>query len=195
MAEILLSSEAFIKQITNISDNTAGRFILPSLREAQEMGLRSILGDALMAKLKKVVREGALRGSFNLSFNDDWSVTMNGENEPYRLLLGKCQYYLAYMTIFEVANKVSYKIGNFGVTKSTDENAQVASPEEISQQRYYYQSKADACRYDLQQWLLARRSDYPELTENACHRMAANLYSAASCGINLGGARGKIIRR
>ena len=35
MAEILLTSEAFVKSVTNVSDNLAGKYILPSIREAQ----------------------------------------------------------------------------------------------------------------------------------------------------------------
>ena len=57
MAEILLSSEKFVKSVTSVSDNIAGKYILPSLREAQEQGLKGILGDALLAKLKSLVAD------------------------------------------------------------------------------------------------------------------------------------------
>ena len=40
MAEILLSSEKFIKETMSVSDNLSGKYILPSLREAQEIGLK-----------------------------------------------------------------------------------------------------------------------------------------------------------
>lgn len=176
MAEILLSSEKFVKEVSSISDNIAGKYILPSLREAQEQGLKSILGDALLAKLKDVVASG--------SAGQD-------ENARYVALIDRCQYYLAYSAIVEVTAKVSYKIGNFGVTKTTDENMQVASQDEIAKMQYYYQSKADACCLDLQNFLLDNRADYPELSEHQCHRIESNLHSAASCGVWLGGARGK----
>lgn len=172
MKEILLSSEAFIKEVTNVSDNLAGKYILPSLREAQEIGLRGILGDALLDKLKDLKRDGNLDG-------------------VYKTLVDRCQYYLAYKTITEVVNKVSYKVANFGVVKSTDENLQVATQDEIAKQQYYYQSKADACCLDLQHFLLQNRSDYPELSDAHCHRIESNLHSAASCGIFLGGARNR----
>lgn len=177
--EILLSSEAFVKSVTSASDNLSGKYILPSLREAQEIGLKGILGDCLLATLKGMVATGDIELPANAS---------------YKLLLDHCQYYLAYMTIVEVTNKVSYKVGNFGVTKTTDENLQVATQDEIAKMQYYYQSKADACCLDLQNFLLNNRADYPELTECACRRIQANLHSAASCGIFLGGARGKIRR-
>lgn len=180
MAEIILSSEAFVKSVTSASDNLSGKYILPSLREAQEIGLRGILGDDLLAKLKNLIKNGTLE-------------TESGG--VYKTLVDHCQYYLAYMTIVEVTNKVSYKIGNFGVTKTSDENLQVASQDEIAKMQYYYQSKADACCLDLQNFLLDHRKDYPELTENSCHKIESNLHSAASCGVFLGGARGRILPR
>ena len=176
MAEIILTSEKFVKSVTSVSDNIAGKYILPSLREAQEQGLKGILGDALLAKLKGLVA------------NKEIDLESNA---AYKILLDRCQYYLAYAAIVEVTNKVSYKIGNFGVAKSTDENLQVASQDEIGKMQYYYQSKADAHCLDLQNFLLQNRSDYPELTENCCHNIESNLHSAASCGIFLGGARAK----
>ena len=180
MAEILLSSEAFVKSVTSASDNLSGKYILPSLREAQEIGLRGILGDRLLAKLKDLCKNGTLETE---------------SNGVYKTLVDHCQYYLAYMTIVEVTNKVSYKIGNFGVTKTQDENLQLASQDEIAKMQYYYQSKADACCLDLQNFLLEHRKDYPELTENSCYKIESNLHSAASCGIFLGGARGRILPR
>jgi hypothetical protein len=176
MAEILLSSEKFIKEVTSVSDNLSGKYMLPSLREAQEIGLKGILGDELLSKLKGMVKNGCLYGQ-------------------YQVLVDRCQYYLAYKTLVEVTNKVSYKIGNFGVTKTQDENLQVATQDEIAKMQYYYQSKADACCLDLQEFLLEHRDEYPELTERCCHKIESNLRSAATCGIFLGGARGKRLPR
>jgi len=180
MAEILLSSEKFIKEVTSVSDNLSGKYMLPSLREAQEIGLKGILGDKLLSKIKTLIKEN----------------TIETESDGvYKTLVDHCQYYLAYKTLVEVTNKVSYKIGNFGVTKTQDENLQVATQDEIGKMQYYYQSKADACCLDLQDFLLEHREDYPELTECCCHKIESNLRSAATCGIFLGGGRGKIIRR
>ena len=176
MAEILLSSEKFIKNVTNISDNVAGKFILPSLREAQEINFRGIVGDCLLARLKALVESGAISAD---------------ENAAYKDLLDRAQYYLAYQTIVEVCSKVTYKVGNFGVAKSSDENLQPVGPEELDQQRAYYQGKADAHCFQLQTWLLENREDFPELKECDCTRLRANLFSAATCGLWLGGPRGK----
>ena len=176
MAEILLSSEAFIKSTTNISDNISGKYLLPSLREAQEIGLRGILGDCLLDKLKALVKSGDIELP---------------ENDAYKTLLDRSQYYLAYQTATELVNRISYKIANFGVVKSTDENLQVATQDEIGKQRYFYQAKADNYCLHLQHFLLDNRQDYPELTCACCKRIESNLRSAASCGIFLGGARNR----
>lgn len=176
MAEILLSSEKFVKETTSISDNIAGKYILPSLREAQEIGLKGIIGEILLTKLKTLVKNNTIGST---------------DNAMYKSLLDHCQYYLAYATIVEVTTKISYKIGNAGVQKTSDENMQLASQDEIAKMQYYYQSKADACCVDLQNFLLDNRTSYPELTTHHLHKIESNLISAASCGIFLGGARGK----
>lgn len=176
MAEILLSSETFIKSVTNISDNVAGKYILSSLREAQEISLKSIIGESLLEKLKTLVKDGKIDQEGNLD---------------YKYLVNKCQYYLAYMTIVELIYKVSYKIGNAGLVKTSDENLQVATLDEMIAQKEYYQGKADFHCYELQNFILDRRSAFPEVDDCTCRKIHANLYSAATCGIFLGGARGK----
>lgn len=175
MAEILLSSETFIKSVTNISDNVAGKYILSSLREAQEVGLKNIIGESLLERLKGLVKDG---------------IDAH-ENIKYKYLLNKCQYYLAYMTIVEIVHKVSFKIGNAGVVKTSDENVQVATFDEIVAEKEYYQSKADFHCMEVQNYILENRSDFPEVDENTCHRIRATLHSAATCGFFLGGSRGK----
>ena len=176
MAEILLSSETFIKSVTNISDNVAGKYILASLREAQEVGLKNIIGESLLERLKALVKDGGIE---------------QHENIRYKYLLNKCQYYLAYMTIVEIVYKVSYKIGNAGVVKTTDDNLQVATFDEIIAQKEYYQSKADFHCMEVQNYILEDMVDYPEVDESLCRKIYATLHSAATCGFFLGGARGK----
>ena len=179
MAEFLLTSETFVKSVTSISDNVAGKYIQSSIREAQEIGLKSILGTALLNSLKE---KGLAK-------------TLTEEDNPtYKDLVDRVQYYLAYTAICELATKVTYKVGNFGVAKSNDENLQVVTQDEVAKLQYYYQSKADFCALEIQQFLLDNRAAFPELGECDCRRIQSNLYSAASCGLWLGGPRGKMAR-
>lgn len=172
MAEILLTSEAFVKSVSSISDNLQSKYLLPSIREAQEVHLKGILGDALLSRLKQLMKDNQLDGK-------------------YKELVDNCQYYLAYMSVIETSNKVVYKLSNAGVHKTMDENIQSVTQDELAKMQYYYQSKADSYCQTLQNYLLENRSDFPELSENHCRKIRANLYSSASCGIFLGGARGR----
>ena len=176
--QILLTSESFVKDVTSISDNLAGKYLRPSIREAQEVKYRGIVGDALLAKLKALVGAG--------------EIAQEG-NEAYKALVDRSQYFLAYSAIVEVAAKVSWKIANAGVVKTPDERMETASEVDMAKVQAYYQSKADSECLDLQNYLLDNRAAYPELAECDCNRIKANLYSAATCGIFLGGARGKML--
>lgn len=180
MTEILLTSERTVKSVTSISDNIAGKYIQSSIREAQDIGLRRIVGDPLLRKVKDLVHTGHI---------DD------PENAPYKEFIDQAQLYLAYQTVTELVEKVTYKVTNFGVARTTDENLEAADVDELAKSKYYWQGKADACCIDLQNWLLDNRAGLPELSDRVCHAIQSNLTSAATCGLFLGGARGKIVRR
>ena len=188
--QILLTSEKFVKSVTSISDNVAGKYLLSAIREAQDIQLRNILGDALLQKLKDLV--GA---DFNMDFSDDFQTPdkFTGTELNYKDLLRRCQYFLAYTSVVEVLWRVSYKVANFGIVRNTDENMQGASGEEMERTRTFWQAKADSYCLDLQNWLLANRSLFPELSDSQCCKIKSNLTSAATCGIWLGGPRGKMV--
>ncbi len=177
--EILLTSESFVKENSSISDNLAGKYLRPSIREAQEVKYRGIVGDTLLAKLKALVANGDINQDANANYKD---------------LVDRSQYLLAYLTITEVCMKVSFKVVNAGVVQTGDENVTQTPADDISAIRSYYQAKADSATLDLQNYLLNNWSLFPELNEGDYHRIHSNLYSAASCGIFLGGPRGKRIR-
>lgn len=178
MAEVLLTSETFVKSVSSISDNLAGKYLRPSIREAQDVQYRSIVGDTLLAQLKSLVSDGTIDG-------DDYT--------DYKDLLDRSQYLLAYLAIVEVAQKVAFKIANAGVVKTPDEKMESVDRVDMNAVQAYYQAKADHETLVLQNWLLNNWSLFPELTEGDAHRIHSNLYSAASCGVFLGGARGKRI--
>lgn len=174
--EALLISENAVKEMTGISDNVAGQYLRPSIREAQERRLRSVLGQALTSKLKDMVAGRTIADAGNVR---------------YKALLDEAQYFLAYASVAELIPRVSYKVANAGAVKTPDEKVENAGWDEVFNLRDHYTHKADAYCRDLQRWVLDRRADYPELTENDCHEIRSQLYSAASCGIWLGGPRGK----
>lgn len=174
MTEVLLSSEKLVKECACVNDNVASEYILSSLTEAQNITLKGILGPNLLNRIKVLIQDSAL------------------DTEPmYKELVDQCQYFLAYTTLAALTYKTTYKISNFGVTRTNDENVSVPSFDEVAKIRDYYQSKADFYCIELQTFLWQNRSSFPELNRNRCERIKSNIYSAASCGIWLGGIRGK----
>lgn len=178
MTDYLLTSEAFVKDKTPIFDNINGKYILSAIREAQEGRLQSVIGTALLEKLKALCKAGEIE-----TYADG----------AYYTLIQKCQMATAYQAIAELAHITSYKITNKGVVKTSDDRVENATESEIIRTAKYYQSKADRYVGDLQRYLLANRNKYPELNDADCANIRANLHSSATCGLWLGGYRGKKI--
>ena len=180
MAEILLTSERFVKSVTSLSDNLDGKYLQGAIREAGDIYLTAILGSSLTEALKRKVADRTIENIANAAYKD---------------LLDVAQYFLAYTTAVQVMQTVDYKIANAGVVKTPDQNVVTATDEERDRKVEYYQAKADACAYRLQMHVLNNRALFPELDDCACRQIKSNLYSAATCGIFLGGPRGKSIGR
>lgn len=176
MQQVLLTSEKRVKELAFIIDNVASEYILAAITEAQETRLKSVIGPALLKKVKSLIADKTIEDS---------------ENETYLELVEAAQYYLAYTAIVELTFKTTFKITNFGVVTTNDENVQVPAFADVVKVRDYYQAKADYYCIELQKFCLDNRVRLPELSENVCSKIHANLYSAASCGIWLGGPRGK----
>ena len=173
MTEIYLIDPELVKQITNVSDNIEGKVLGPAIIEAGN-ALRDIVGDTLCDKLEELILSGGIE--LDESFN-------------YKLLLEKAQYFLAYTAAANVAVLTAVKVDNFGVSRSTDEHIESLSLSDVFTISEHYQKKADEYCGKLQNWILKNKKKFPELTENQCNDIKANLYSAASCGIWLGGTR------
>lgn len=173
---VLLTSEEFVKSISNLDDNVQGSYLGPAIREAQEVDLESILGYKLMKKLQDLVSGGTIEQESNIH---------------YKELLDKAQYFLAYSAIVKIILICSVKISNFGASQASDENIKTLDLNEVLKLQDIYQNKADFYAKMLQEYILNNKGYYPELSENNCYETQANLYSAASSGVFLGGQRGK----
>ena len=181
MIRALLTNENRVREVLGISDNLAGEYLAPSLREAQDTALRLILGDALLDKVEGLVADGTIDAP---------------ENAAYKALLDDSPlfYVLAYTTGVGICQRVTFKVANAGVVKTPDEKVEVADQPDMAKTQAFYQSKADSYTFALDRWLLDKAATLPELTASECGRVRSHLRSAASCGVFLGGAMGKIIR-
>ena len=180
MEKILLVSANFIKNISNISDNISGKLIEPAIWEAQNEGLRGILGDALVNRLEELVATDEI----NLE-----------ANVMYKTLLNKCQYFLAYTAISNICMLTAVKIDNAGLEQVSDEKMDPLDMDDSFRLQGFYQKKADYLCHQLQNFVLNNRAAYPELRDCDCMSIKAHLYSAATPGLWLGGIRGRRLHR
>lgn len=174
----LLINEEQVKALLPISQNLAGEYLSSAMFEAQEIGLKNILGSALLHSMK----EHAQR--------KDWD-----EHPAYARLRDEELNYLIYQTAVFLCKKVSYKIANIGVVQTNDANVNNASRVDMDALIDDYQGKADFFCYELQRFLLAHYDDYGELDSCQYGQISENLTSMSSCGIMLDGARGFMERR
>lgn len=175
MSNTLLISETYIKGCTNIDDNFTGKLIQPAIVNAQEIELRGILGDSLIDKIKTMVYDESIKSEDNIAYKD---------------LLDKAQPFLAYTVVAELIMLTACKISPAGNEVIDDEKMTHLSINESYQLQSYYQKKADYYCKILQNFILQHKGAYPELTENCCASIKANLHSSASTGVWLGGVRG-----
>lgn len=173
---IFLTSEAFIKANSTINDNVDNKYMQSAMREAQEINLQSLLGTRLLRKLQNLVRTGEIAESGNTA---------------YKECVDQCQYFLLYHTVAKLVMITGIHISNFGPNNPTDENMGNLYMSDLSQCEQYWINKADHYALMLQNWLLENHKYFPELCPKKISQLHSNLYSAASSGLFLGGARGR----
>ena len=176
--DVLLINENVIKSITNISENVNGGYILPAIKLAQDIDLEETIGTQLKEALQQKV------------FNN----TIGTETVYKTLLDDYIQQFLTYTTIVHLIPNVAWKIGNAGVMITDDEKMTNVSSTEVDKVKWHYKHLADVYKNRLQRFLIQNYSSYPELQSyRSVQDIKANLISAASCNIQLGGKRGKVL--
>lgn len=176
---VLLMSEDYLKTNSNLNENCYGKWILPAIRESQEIGLRSIIGECLYDKICELVADGSI---------------VNIENTAYKDLLDEqIQPYLLYQTLSNIVPILNAKLANMGSTLTNDEHLVNLTQGESDLLQNYYKERADFYVKRMQDFLKANEAAFPELT-CGCGKMQPNLDSNVNgVGIWLGGLRGKRI--
>lgn len=175
MNNILLISEKFVKQNSEISDNLYGSYLLPSIRTSQDLYLRPIIGEDLYKSILGMVADGSIVDPSNI----DYKTLLDNYIQPY----------LLERVVADLIPVVSAKVANLGTVLANDQhlvNLSVAEAEKLQSQHII---KADSYCKMLQEYLLTNKDKFVELDDCTCDAMKANLDSAASTGIWLGGDR------
>lgn len=176
MTKILLISEDYVKTNSALGENTWGKFLLPAIREAQDINLQIYLGECLYNTILGMVQDGSITAS---------------TNEPYKALLDDyIQPFLLYQVQANIVPIINVKMGNIGSVVSNDEHIQTLSQGNIELVKSDFQNKADFYAKRMLDFMLNHRTDF-DLDECACKTLHAHLHSAATTGIWLGGLCGK----
>lgn len=177
--DVLLISEDALKTYSNLNKNTFGDWILPAIREAQEMGLMPIIGECLYNKICELVADGSINDVLFTAYKD--------------LLDNKIQPYLIYKTLSNIIPILNAKMANLGVVVTNDEHVVNLTQSESDLLKAYYSERCDFYTKRLQDFIKSNQSAFPEIS-CGCGKMQPNLESSEnSVGIWLGGSRGKKI--
>lgn len=176
MNKILLVSEDFVKTNSALNDNLFGKFLLPAIREAQDINLQLYLGECLYKTILGMVQDGSITAS---------------TNESYKVLLDDCiQPYLLYQVQANIIPTINVKLGNIGSVVSNDEHISTLSQSNIELVQSDFQHKADFYAQRMLDFILNHSNEF-NLDECACRSLKAHLDSSASTNIWLGGLMGK----
>ena len=176
MTKVLLCSEDYIKTNSALNDNLWGKFLLPAIREAQDINLQIYLGECLYKTILGMVADNSITAS---------------TNESYKALLDDyVQPYLLYQVQANIIPTINVKLGNIGSVVSNDEHISTLSQANIDLVQSDFQHKADFYAQRMLNFILNHSSEF-NLDECACKELNAHLNSAASTGLWLGGLSGQ----
>lgn len=178
MTNVLMVSESYIKENSNLNDNCFGKTLLPAIRQAQDIYLQQIIGSSLYNSI--------------LGMIDNETIGDTGNSIYKELLDDYIRPYLLYKTINQIIPMLSVKLSNYGATLSSDEYLVNLTQGEAELMEKEYSNAADFYCRRLQEFIL-NHCDMLNIDECTCNSINANLQSAATTGIFLGGQRGRKI--
>ena len=178
MTNILFISEDYIKSNSNLNDNMFGKNLLPAMREAQDVYLQQIIGSSLYNKIIDLIDEETIA---------------EPENALYKELLdNQIRPYLLYQSLVQLIPVINAKLVNFGTSMSNDEHLVNLSQGDVVVLTGHYQNMADFYCRRLQEFILNHCEDLA-IDTCTCDGIRANLENSATCGIWLGGDRGRVL--
>lgn len=152
---IMLISPSEVKAASYLGDNFDEQMLGQAIREAQEVHLQSIIGTALLEKLKDLVGETLDGGESGITA---------AENAVYKTLLDDyITPYLAEKVQSVVVLPMTLKIRNMGLIKNADENAYQQATEDIYKVQRRFNTKADRYATQISKYLCKHREEMPEL--------------------------------
>lgn len=166
-------SEKNIKDYSNIDLNTDTHYILPAIRESQEIDLQTLIGKRLYTILQDTITDGKIDDEDNL---------------VYKEMLSIIKYYLVYTVMSNIILTVNFKINNGGIQQASDEHLQPIDMKNAKELKQYYTNKADFYANRLREYMI-RNYDELGIKEDCLNDLRAQVDNIAPCQIYLGGAQ------
>ena len=157
---VYLISADDIKGSTYVNYNVDDSLLGPAIREAQEIGLQSIIGTALLRKLQELVL---------LDIEGEEGGIEDEGNEKYKELLDDyVTDYLEARTQAVLGAMISFKMRNAGVIKNSDTNMQAPTIKEVMFTQRSFTQISDRYATALSKYLCANKEAFPELEYSKC---------------------------
>ena len=167
----MLISPNTIKNMSLVNYNLDDTDLAASIRVAQNIYIRDIIGTNLLNTLKELV--------YNAIKGEQPSINDTDKAQYKEFLDDYLKDALAYKTVSEVCRRISYKIRNVGVAQNSDTNINAAN----STDTYFN----DACNRIIE-YLKANKDQFPEVGDYCpCGDELPNLNAKyGNCGLWLG---------
>ena len=164
---VMLISPDDVKSQTDINFNVDDTAIGASIRVAQSIYLRDVIGDDLLEKIQVLVWN-SIQGSGS-SIDDEINIA-------YKTLLDDyiCNA-LAYKTATDLCDSQSYKVRNMGVVKTSDTNVNDATLGEILYLKNRYETYFNDALNRMVKFICENKDAYPE-SNFKCECFGSPLY-------------------
>lgn len=148
MKQVNLISEETLKKYTLINDNMSGMYIAPAIKMVQDIDLETVIGEALVNKLKTLVRDNKINEEKYASYK----LLLNNYVTPY----------MCYAVMAAVQININYKLTNSGVVSNVDEkkyNIDYTNGKNLQKQ---YERYSSAFAMKMKNYILNHIELYPE---------------------------------
>lgn len=132
---ILIISPTVLKARTSVHDNIDEKLIFPSIKVAQDLYIRRLLGSGLFNKILTDIDGEALAGDYK-TLVDDYVIDT-----------------LCWYTIYELPIELSYQFWGKGVLRKTSDNTETPSMSELLDIANRFKNRAEAYANELRLYL------------------------------------------
>lgn len=177
---VYLISEKTLKQRSLITDATLGYLIKPAIELSQKIGLRGVIGDCLLDKLKMLVSTKNEQGTGYLIDEPEYIHYKD-------LLTEQITDFLVYRTMSEIVIPMRDKMRNAGIVNTVDNNYQQPTfKDEIMYVKNYWDDKASYFAAILRDFIESNLNWFPEYKCNCdCGKNDGKVSNVYHCGIVL----------